>query len=225
MFRGWKKAACMLPVMLAVFVVTSTLTWAKEEKEVRIGTLIPLTGPLGALGINAKYGSDLAAAEINDAGGIKSMGGAKIKLVHGDSEGKADTGISVAERLVKQQKVSACMSGPQSGVTFATTQVTEKYQIPHMVTGSVADEITGRGFKYVFRIEPTATSWSVGQLDLINAMRKKGANIKSIGLFYEERSGANLRPRSGRKREGISSSPPTSLTPTAPMISPLPSAN
>ncbi len=157
-----------------------------EEKVIKIGTLIPLTGPLSALGGNARYGCEMAAEEINAAGGIQSLGGAKIKMVHGDSEGKADTGMSVAERLIKQEGVNACLSGPQSGVTFATTQITEKYQIPHMVTGSVADEITGRGFKYVFRIIPTATYWSLSQLKMVEQMRKKGHKIQSIALFYED---------------------------------------
>jgi branched-chain amino acid transport system substrate-binding protein len=172
-------------LVLAIPILCSSPVWAKEQ-EIKIGTLIPLTGSLSALGINAKYGCDMAGAEINQAGGIKSLGGAKIKMVHGDSEGKADTGMSVAERLVKQAGVVACLSGPQSGVTFATSQITEKYKIPHIITGSIADEITQRGFKYVFRICPTATTWSLAQLDLINYLRKKGQKIENIAFFYED---------------------------------------
>jgi branched-chain amino acid transport system substrate-binding protein len=172
------------------------------EKVIKIGTLIPLTGSLSALGVNARYGCDMAAEEINAAGGIKSLGGAKIQMVHGDSEGKADTGMSVAERLIKQEGVNACLSGPQSGVTFATTQITEKYQIPHMVTGSVADSITGRGFKYVFRIIPTATYWSLSQLKVIEEMCKKGHKIQNIALFYEDTLWGQSQAKVWREKKG-----------------------
>ncbi len=189
-------------VVISIVILGATPIWAKEVKEIKIGTLIPLTGSLSALGINAKYGCDLASAEINEAGGIKSLGGAKIKMVHGDSEGKADTGISVAERLVKQEGVSACLSGPQSGVTFATTQITEKYQIPHMVTGSVADEITSRGFKYVFRIIPRATMWSLSQLKLTEDMRKQGHKVQNIALFYEDTLWGQSQAKIWREKKG-----------------------
>ena len=201
--RDFKKRSLMRGLaILAVLIVSAGPVLAKEVKEIKIGTLIPLTGSLSALGINAKYGCDLAAAEINDAGGIKSLGGARIKMVHGDSEGKADTGISVAERLVKQEGVVACLSGPQSGVTFATTQITEKYQIPHMVTGSVADEITSRGFQYVFRIIPTATMWSLSQLKLVEDMRKQGHKIQSIALFYEDTLWGQSQAKIWREKKG-----------------------
>ena len=43
---------------------------------------------------SASSGVKLAVDEINAAGGIKSMGGAKIELVEADSQGKPDVGIS-----------------------------------------------------------------------------------------------------------------------------------
>jgi branched-chain amino acid transport system substrate-binding protein len=207
--KGEKEMKCFIfalwikiVVVISILFLGVTPIWAQAVKEIKIGTLIPLTGSLSALGINAKYGSDMAAAEINEMGGIKSLGGAKIKMVHGDSEGKADTGISVAERLIKQEGVLACLSGPQSGVTFATTQITEKYQIPHMVTGSVADEITSRGFKYVFRIIPRATMWSLSQLKLTEDMKKQGHKIQNIALFYEDTLWGQSQAKIWREKKG-----------------------
>jgi len=173
-------------LVLVIPILCSSPIGAKEGDVIKIGTLLPTTGALSPLGINAKNGCDLAAMEINEAGGIKSLRGAKIKMIHGDSEGKGDTGISVTERLIKQEGVIACLSGPQSGVTFATTQISEKYKIPHIVTGSVADEITRRGFKYVFRTVPDASGWSLAQIDIVNYMRKKGHKIQNIAFLYED---------------------------------------
>jgi branched-chain amino acid transport system substrate-binding protein len=173
-------------IILGMYFLSSATIWAEEPKTVKLGTLFPLTGPLSILGINAKNGCEMAAGEINEAGGIKSLGGAKIEFVHGDTEGKGQTGMSVAERLIKQDGVSVCFSGPQSGVTIATTQISEKYGIPHLVTGSIADAITGRGFKYVFRIVSTASKYSVEHFRFIEAMEKQsGLKVKTIGFLYE----------------------------------------
>ena len=189
-------------LVLVIPILCSSPIGAKEGDVIKIGTLLPTTGALSPLGINAKNGCDLAAMEINEAGGIKSLRGAKIKIIHGDSEGKGDTGISVTERLIKQEGVIACLSGPQSGVTFATTQISEKYQIPHIVTGSVADEITRRGFKYVFRTLPDATGWSLAQIDIINYMRKKGHKIQNIAFLYEDTLWGQGQAKVWREKKG-----------------------
>ncbi|MCU0595959.1 MAG: ABC transporter substrate-binding protein, partial [Desulfobacterota bacterium] len=61
-----------------------------EPKEILIGHIHPLSGALGFDGQELKKGMMLAVKEINDAGGIKSMDGAKLKLLDADSEGKPE---------------------------------------------------------------------------------------------------------------------------------------
>jgi branched-chain amino acid transport system substrate-binding protein len=48
-----------------------------------------------------------------------------------------------------------------SAVTMQTSQIAEKHGVPHLVTVAVADEITERGFKYTFRVQPNATDMAV----------------------------------------------------------------
>jgi branched-chain amino acid transport system substrate-binding protein len=126
-----------------------------EPKEIIIGHIHPLSGFLAFDGQGLENGVKLAIQEINDAGGIKSMGGAKLKLMAADSEGKPDVAIREVERMAKAGAV-AITGCYQSSVTLVATQIAEKYKVPFVVSVAVADEVTSRGFKYTFRIQPNA---------------------------------------------------------------------
>src|SRR5574341_2477928 len=71
-------------------VKTEAATEAPAAQVIKVGAMYPLTGDLAKLGEENKDGLQLAIDEINAAGGIKSMGGAKIELVWADSQGKPD---------------------------------------------------------------------------------------------------------------------------------------
>ena len=155
-------------------------------KEVKFGIIEPLSGPLASLGLQDKNGYQLAIENINKAGGIKSLGGAKLRMIIGDSESKPQVGMAQAERLIRAGVValSGCF---QSSVTFATTQVAEKNKVPHLINVGVADAITGRGFKYTFRVVEKA-SWNARDkfkyLDWV--AKKTGLKAKTIGMLYED---------------------------------------
>ena len=80
------------------------LTRAAAASEVLVGAVHPVTGPLAELGIACRRAAQLAVDDLNNAGGIKSLGGAKIKLLLGDSETKATVGRTEAERLPRPPK-------------------------------------------------------------------------------------------------------------------------
>jgi substrate-binding family protein len=54
--------------------------------DVVIGALLPMTGGNAPNGAQKKTGYELAVEEINAQGGIKALGGAKLKLVVRDHE-------------------------------------------------------------------------------------------------------------------------------------------
>ena len=98
-----------------------------------------------------KWGAETAVAEINGAGGIKAMGGAKLELVQIDAGDNAEKAKNAAQRLVAQETDVVGGTGAWlSTFTLAVTEVTERAQIPWL-TLSYADSITGRGFKYVYQ--------------------------------------------------------------------------
>jgi len=112
--------------------------------------LSPLTGPAARFGAIHQSTLALAVGEVNGAGGIRSLGGAKIRLVFGDTRGEADMGVTETERLITRERVHALIGAFQSGVGLPSSAVAERYEIPWLNFGTV-DRITQRGFRYVFR--------------------------------------------------------------------------
>lgn len=135
-----------------VVLAMSSLTAVAGEKvdEVRIGIVVPLSGIGATVGTQMKTGATIAIDEINAKGGIKALGGAKLRLIAGDSQGKPDVGASETERLIQRENVHVMIGSYQSATTIVTTEVAERYKTPWVVLASVSDRITGRGFKYVF---------------------------------------------------------------------------
>src|SRR5262245_65957273 len=73
-----------------------------QAREIRVGHVHPLSGPLAFDGGLVVNGMTLAVEEINAAGGVKSQGGAKLALSGGDSQGKPEVGTAEAERLIRE---------------------------------------------------------------------------------------------------------------------------
>jgi branched-chain amino acid transport system substrate-binding protein len=123
---------------------------AAVKEDILVGVLAPLTGGNASVGQHAKNSIEMGFEEINEAGGIKSLGGRKIKVLFGNDEGKPESGMAEAERLIRGGAVM--LLGPEaSHVAYATTAVAEKYKICQVLPISTADNITERGFKYTFR--------------------------------------------------------------------------
>jgi branched-chain amino acid transport system substrate-binding protein len=100
------------------------------------------------------WGLELAVEHINKAGGIRSLGGASLKLLTADSESKNEVGAMVAEKLIRSGIVS--LTGAfQSGVTMAISKVADRHKMPFVIDVSTADQITQQGFEYTFRVFPT----------------------------------------------------------------------
>lgn len=155
--------------------------------KVRVGAMYPLTGDLAKLGEENKNGLQLAIDEINAAGGIKSIGGAQIELVWGDSQGKPEVGISEVTRLVQQENVVALIGAYQSGVTVPATQESERLATSFIVSMAVSDRITERGFKYTFRICPKASWYAKDQVTFLKDLKDlAGLEIKRVALLHED---------------------------------------
>lgn len=161
-------------------------TSAPAVKEVFFGAIHPLTGSLAQDGAFLKNGIDLAVGEINDAGGIKCLGGAKLRVEHADSQGKPEVGQSEAERLANAGVV-ALLGTYQSAVTLNATQVAERAKVPFIVTVTIANQILERGFKYTFRIQPDQTQMATGLLASLKDLKTaSGQPIKTVVVIHED---------------------------------------
>jgi len=156
------------------------------DKVVRIGNIIPLSGPSASVGQQGKNAREMAVKEINASGGIKSLGGAKLELYYADSESKPEKGVAEAERLINSKKVNVLTGCWNSAVTYPTTAVAERYGIPFIVPVSVSDKITSQGFKNVFRIAAKDSWWTRDQFQFLKDMQKEfGTSVKKLAFVYE----------------------------------------
>ncbi len=163
-----------------------------QPKEILVGSIHPLTGPLAPDGASVANGCQLAIEHKNAAGGVKSLGGARIKLVNADHQFKPQVGAAEAERLIREGAV-ALLGAFASAVAMQTSQIAEKHGIPHIVTVAVADEITERGFKTTFRVQPNATDMAVQTVRYVRGIcALKGLEFRTVAMLHENTFGTAL---------------------------------
>jgi branched-chain amino acid transport system substrate-binding protein len=157
-----------------------------QPKPVRIGVLHPVTGPLAYSGQQCREGAIMAIDAINKAGGIKSLGGAKIEPVIGDAQSKPAVGAAEIEKM-NQDGVAAVVGAYASAICLATTQAAAKYDLPHVVDVGVADSIMERGLKNTFRFGPgykVCSEIAVQNLHILNTVSGKPA--RTVMIIHEE---------------------------------------
>jgi branched-chain amino acid transport system substrate-binding protein len=172
-----------LPLVVCTGLVGDTLA---AGKPIEIGWINPMTGPVSATGDINHKGAQFAVEKINAAGGIKSLGGRKIKLIVGDSEGKAQVGVNQTERLIRRGVVGlqGCY---QSGVTYPATAVAERQKVPFLVSMAYADPITQRGFKYTFRLCTRTGLLGVDMLAFTRELYKAhNTPFKTAAFIFDE---------------------------------------
>jgi branched-chain amino acid transport system substrate-binding protein len=211
--------------LAAPYIISSARAAAPS---VNIGVIMPLSGPNAQFGINSKNGVELVADEINSAGGIAELGGAKINLVVADATSTPTTAGTTAQRLVTQQEMTAVLGAFASSLTLAISEVTERRDIP-LLTMSFADQITGRGYKNIFQVVPKASVIGKAQFEYTAAIAQAaGAKIDKIAIMYEDTAYGTAQAnglRAGAKAANVElvmdDAYPLGITDTTPLINKL----
>jgi branched-chain amino acid transport system substrate-binding protein len=185
-FKFWGKLTAIFAIATFLAVIPqSPAVWAADSV-VKVGNIIPLSGPSASVGEQGKNAREMAVEEINAAGGIKSLGGAKLKMIYADSESKPEKGVAEAERFINTEKVHVLTGCWNSAVSYPTSAVAERYGIPFIVPVSVADKITEQGFKTVFRIAAKDSWWTRDQFAFLKDMEKEfNTKVVKLAFVYE----------------------------------------
>ena len=157
-----------------------------QAKTIKIGILQPVTGALAQDGAQGRIGAEAAIKAINDAGGITSMGGAKLEMVFGDAQSKPEGGVAEVEKM-HADGVAAIVGGFASPICLAASQAAARYDLPYIVDVGVSDQIVGRGLKNTFRFAPgfgVVTQTALDNLVKINDAAGKPA--KTVMLIHED---------------------------------------
>jgi branched-chain amino acid transport system substrate-binding protein len=162
------------------------LVGGAQPKTIKVGVLHPVTGALAYSGQQCRVGALLAIEDINNSGGIKSMGGAKLEALLGDAQSQPQAGVAEIEKM-NEAGVSAVVGAFASAICLATTQAAAKYNLPHVVDVGVADQIVERGLKNTFRFGPgyrKCAESAVANLHVLNTAAGKPA--RSVMIVHEE---------------------------------------
>lgn len=161
-------------------------TGGGSAETIKIASLHPLSGAAAADGQQMDNGAKLAAEAINAAGGIKSLGGAKIEIVSADSQGKPEVGQSEAQRVIQDGAVGI-VGAYQSAVSANIATVAERNKVPFVIDVSSADSILSQGYKYTFRVQPSASV--IGQQGaqyLFDMSKAAGKPVKKVAFLHEQ---------------------------------------
>lgn len=157
-----------------------------QPAPVKLGILQPVTGALAQDGEYGRIGAQLAIDDINAAGGIKSLGGAKIEMVFGDARSNPEAGTQEVEKM-HAEGVSAIVGGFASPICLAASQAASRYDIAYAVDVGVSDQIVSRGLKNTFRFGPgfgAVTRAAIENLVKLNDAAGKPA--KTVVLVHED---------------------------------------
>jgi branched-chain amino acid transport system substrate-binding protein len=180
----------MLFKKLAAATVAAGFTlWASAaaaQATIRVANIDALSGPAASIGVGQEQGMRIALDEINAAGGIRSLGGAKLEVVNYDTQSTVQAAQSQAEKAISEGAV-AIIGGAQSAPTLTVSTVAERAKIPMIAGTAAAQEITTRGYQYTFRlgVPPSLSTRSVGD-DMLYFFKSSNRPLKTLVHVYED---------------------------------------
>jgi branched-chain amino acid transport system substrate-binding protein len=149
---------------------------AVQAADIKVGVAEALSGGAAQYGVAIRNGFQLAADEINAAGGIN---GNKIALVVEDEQGKKEEAINVFKKLIFQDQVLMVFGPTLSNSAQAADPIAQGAKTVVFGTSNTADGITSIG-DFVFRN-------SVTEADVLPEtlkMAAKKAGVKKVAVLY-----------------------------------------
>jgi branched-chain amino acid transport system substrate-binding protein len=165
--------------------VPSPSAWAQDP--VKLGLIVPLSGPWARQGEVMRVGAEMAIDHINAQGGIASLGGRPVELVVFDTGDSVERAKNAAQRMVAEEPDLVGITGSYlSSFTLAVSEVTERAELP-MLTLSYSDLITGRDFRYIFQTSPTGVKQAEDALPIIVELAESalGARPERLGIVMD----------------------------------------
>ena len=176
-----------LSAMFASLLLATTMS-AGAQEPIKIGVLLPFTGPLAKNGIENWEAMQIAREMINERGGVN---GRKIEYLQGDAT-TPNAAISETERLITKEGIKITTGSFASPIAIAVSQAAERNGAFHWETTGAAEIITRRGFKYTFQVGAPARKYGQAAVDFVfddlaKRLKKPVTDLK-IALLWENRA-------------------------------------
>ncbi len=218
--------------MLKTLVAGATLAFAlfpaiAQDKEIKIGVIYDLTGPLAAGGsVAANLGTKYAIDIVNEKGGVA---GYKIKPIYADAQSKVDVSINESERLLNQEKVDLVMGLFSSAQCVPMAQKVDAAKRFLWLNVCVASAVMqDKNFSYVFRPQVHSDQFGAASCTFLKEQSKarlgKEPKELKVAIIYEDGpygSGVASGNESACKEYGMQIVLKEGYAATAPDLSPL----
>ncbi len=148
----WKKISAVFLCLLIIGLSIAAGCGGSGEEEavppVKIGAIIPSTGAYAAYGPWLKTGIEFVLDEIEEAGGIKSLGGAQIEVAWADDASSGATAATEYERLVAVEHVRFVIGPVLSGTALNVASLADQYKIPTISLYASGDQFRQLNLTY-----------------------------------------------------------------------------
>src|SRR5580692_10285473 len=151
----------------------------RAAEPVNIGGLYPVTGSMAQIGQGCVAAAKLAVDMVNEGGGIKSLGGAKLNLIISDVQSDTTVTRTETDRLITGNKISAIHGCYASALTLIASEVAERAKVP-LITGSSSDQLN-KGRTYAFTPFARASQFARAQLQ----MSKLVSESPKVAVIFE----------------------------------------
>src|ERR1700680_1399679 len=191
--RRFLQSTVLGAAATAAGVVSAPAVLRAQAAAVKIGVLHPVSGALSYSGQQGRIGAVMAIEEINSAGGIKALGGAKIEPMLGDAQSTPEGGNAEVEKM-NAAGVAAIVGGYASSICLSASQAAARYDLPYIVDVGVVDSIVTRGLKNTFRFGPGfGVIAKTALANLVALNDKAGKPAKTVMIVHEDSAfGAGL---------------------------------
>jgi branched-chain amino acid transport system substrate-binding protein len=184
-------------MLFCFFVLTSSCKSNSKEiivnsdnlKVIQIASACPLSGDLEVGGISIKNGSQLAIENKEET--FKKLG-YSLEFIPFDDKADIETGIDIANQIVKNKNILAVVGHYNSGVTMETSKIYNKYNLVMISPASTGVEITARGYDNINRIVAkdddqgsVAAKFSINELEIKKAFLINDGTEYGIGITNE----------------------------------------
>ena len=166
---------------------------AGAQEVYKIGISAGLTGYAATVDRGWRDGVELAAATLNDKGGIM---GRKVEVITEDNKSEPQEAVAAYQKMISSDKVDIFLSGCVSAGNFAGAPLAARAQIP-MVLCSILPQ-NPEHVKWAFSTLPPAAFEVAKRFDYIKA----NTQIKKIGVLHDPSPYAVLQKNIAEKTAG-----------------------
>jgi branched-chain amino acid transport system substrate-binding protein len=167
--------------------------------DIKIAVVYPLSGALSRNGNLMVQGIKAAMGWVNDNGGIKALGGAKLVPVVADSGSTVEGAASAMDRVARDPEILMAIGCWASSLTLSATEITERLGIPQFSI-SFTDTLDARGFKWGFYVSPPSSVFgSMGIGRVIDLAKSLGHSPKTAMLVSDNQAASRAHCEAVKK--------------------------